>query len=266
MNFLDGSAISPTADLPVKAGSLVHLQSLSVEGFNASIQALIGPTYDPTKMYILFGCGNTGSGSNYIIGAGAVFFNGQYYIVPAATFTISGSNVAVGIITTSYLTGVTADPVTFTDNVQRNVHKQIRVVFQAGLSGSGSANYANLVLISSNIPQLNLTGTGIATVSGTYPNKVINVPAISNGILAKGGPIAVGDVSGSVDVTVTFADVGTSNFLVIINITSGSGTPANDSTLGYATRDNANTQFIVNFREITGVVQDFSFNWAIIAL
>lgn len=141
MKKLDVSAVTTTTGLPVKSGSLEHIQSAYQEAISEALKSVIGFDYDPTKVYLLFGCENSGSGNNYNVSAGSVFFNGEVYLVPAAVFTISNPNVAVGVIQTSFFSGVNADPVEFTDGTPRNIHQIRQIVLQAGLSGSGAGNY-----------------------------------------------------------------------------------------------------------------------------
>ncbi len=153
MRKLDTSAVSGTVGLPLKAGSLVHIQLAYQEAISALGKALAGSAYDPTKMYVLNGCVNSGSGNNYNISAGSVFYNGEMYLVDAAVFSVSGANVAVGIVPNppgntiglSFFSDVTADPVQFTDGIDRNVHQIRKCVVQPGLSGSGAANYLDWI-------------------------------------------------------------------------------------------------------------------------
>lgn len=144
MKKLDTSAIAPGIAFKPKGGTLMFLQLAYQEALAELTYNKIGSSYDPTKGYILNGCVNTGSGSNYVISAGSIFFNGEIFIVPAATFTISGGNVAEGAITTTqYITD--ADPSVFTDGVSRNVHNIRQIVFAPALSGSGSVDFNNAV-------------------------------------------------------------------------------------------------------------------------
>lgn len=146
MKKINTSAVSTAIGLPLKSGSLVHIQNAYQEALNSTVLAIISQgIYDPTVGYILHGCINSGSGTTYTISAGAVFFNGEIYQVAASTFTITGLQVPVGTITTSYFSDPTADPVAFTDGVSRNVHEIRTIVFSAGLSGSGTVNYSACV-------------------------------------------------------------------------------------------------------------------------
>ncbi|MGN7818788.1 hypothetical protein ACTJJB_01590 [Chitinophaga sp. 22536] len=138
---------------------MVHLQLAYQEAIAALGQCLAGAAYNPSKVYVLNGCVNSGSGTTYNISAGSVFYNGEVYLVDAASFTISGPNVAVGIVpnpptvTTglSFYSDVIADPVQFTDGVNRNVHQIRKCVIQPGLSGSGAANYNDFIDITRRI-------------------------------------------------------------------------------------------------------------------
>ncbi len=145
MKKIDVSPISNSTGFPVKSGSLIHLQAAYQEAIAENIKSVIGFGYSSAKVYILGGLVNSGSGLNYIISAGSVFFNGEVYIVPAATFSIVAPNAAVGVITTSYFSAVNADPVQFTDGIPRNVHQVRQIIMQSGLSGSGSGNYTDFV-------------------------------------------------------------------------------------------------------------------------
>lgn len=143
MRKINTSSITSTVAMPFKSGTIDHLQKAYTEAVAALAKNMIGTDYDPTKFYILHGCVNSGSGSSYVISAGAIFYNGEVYLVDAATFTASGST-AVGTITkTQEVTN--ADPVTFTDGVSRNVHDIYKIVFAAGTSGSGDVDFADLV-------------------------------------------------------------------------------------------------------------------------
>lgn len=145
MRKLDISAISTTNAMPVKSGIWEHIQLAYQESIAELGKGLFGSQYDPTKVYILNGCKNTGSGSSYDISAGSVFFNGEVFLVDAATFTISGSNVARAAIETTFYSGVQADGVEFTDGVSRNIHQIRKAAYGPGLAGSGIGDYANAI-------------------------------------------------------------------------------------------------------------------------
>jgi hypothetical protein len=141
MKKLDVSSITDSARFPIKSGTLAFLQQAYGEALEGIIISLIGPTYNTTTMYVLSGCVNTGSGSNYTISGGYVFFNGEIYSVPSAGFSTTGTDVPVFVLYVGQFT-VNADPVTFTDSSVKNVHNIRQVFVQSGASGSGLADYS----------------------------------------------------------------------------------------------------------------------------
>lgn len=271
MRNLNVSEVSAATGLPVKSGTFIHLQLAYREALAGIGKAITGIGYDPAKVYILNGCVNSGSGSNYNISAGAVFFNGEVYVVDAATFTITGPNVAVGVVTKTYFTGANADPVEFTDGVTRTIHEIWKMVAQAGLSGSGAANFTAWVRLNLNIPILNLTGSGLAGVTGTYPNINVDVPAQTPLYLAK-GLTHIGDVLGSSNPldahAIVFATpIATSAYMVIGSIVSnGVGSRPQDASIAFATYAYTTAGFTAHFNEFATGVQDVSFAWIIVPL
>lgn len=266
MRHLKTTDITDTNALPVKSGTLDHLQLAYAEAIAEAVKGFIGSAYDSTKVYLLHGCVNSGSGSSYVISAGSVFFNGEVYLVDAASFTIAGSNVAVGSIFTGIFADATADPVTFTDGVARNIHQIKKIAYAAALSGSGAGDFSDLHHVNVNIAQLNLTGTGIATISGTYPNKNVDVPAPAVSILAS-GLTNVGDISPSAGTTITvsFSSVGTASYIVAGSVESF-GTPTNDVLVVYGITNKTATSFDIHFQELSAVAQNIKFGWALIKI
>ncbi|HWB91963.1 MAG TPA: hypothetical protein VG605_08930 [Puia sp.] len=266
MRKLDTSAISSSIGLPVKSGTLQHIQLAYQEALGEIAKAITGSAYDPTKAYILNGCVNSGSGSNYSISAGSIFFNGEVYLVDAASFSISGSNVAVGAFATTFFAAANADPVQFTDGITRTIHQIRKIVLQPGLSGSGAADYNAWVRLNLNIPQLSLSGTGIANVSGTYPNIVINVPAPQSDILVKGSK-HIGDVpSGGIAVSVNFDNPISTAAYVVLGSLFSNGTRLADSSVVWCWWDPTESGFQAEFSETVGTTQNIDFYYAVIAL
>lgn len=137
--------ITTSVGFPFKSGTLDHLQAAYTEAIGELGKALAGAGYSSNAVYILNGLVNSGSGNNYVISAGSIFYNGEVYIVPAATFTTSGLQFPVGIITTSYVSAVNADPVEFTNGSTFNVHQVNTVVLQAGGSTAGIGVYTDYI-------------------------------------------------------------------------------------------------------------------------
>jgi hypothetical protein len=270
MRNLNVSDVSASIGLPVKSGTLIHLQLAYKEALAGIAKAITGYGYDPTKVYILNGCVNSGSGSNYDISAGAVFFNGEVYLVDAVAFSVSGPNVAVGVITKTYFTGSNADPVQFTDGITRTIHEIYKIVPQAGLSGSGAGNFTDWVELNLNTPILNLTGTGIADVTGAYPDINIDVPAPTPPYLAK-DITHIGDVFGGSNPADAHAIVfdtplSTNAYMIIGSIISNSGAHPQESSITFSTYAYTTAGFTVHFNEYAAGVQDISFAWIAVPL
>lgn len=146
MRIINLNNISTTVGMPTKSGSLQHLQLAYREALAALGNLLTNQyeTLNNTDFFILYGCINSGSGLNFNISAGAVYFNGEIYLVPAATFMASGGQTAVGTIVTSQYSAINADPVLFTDGNSYNVHDIRTLNFASGVSGSGNVDFADL--------------------------------------------------------------------------------------------------------------------------
>ncbi|HKC67701.1 MAG TPA: hypothetical protein VKG26_05690, partial [Bacteroidia bacterium] len=113
--------------------SIDFIQQANFEAFKNTVQGMIGNSYDASKVYVLWGCVNSGSGSNYNISAGAVFYNGEVYTVDATSFTATGT--AVGTLTETD-NGV---GILFSDNMTRKILKVRKFVIADGASGSGTS-------------------------------------------------------------------------------------------------------------------------------
>lgn len=197
MRKLNTSAITTSIAMPIKSGTLDHIQAAYAEAVAEAIKGVVGPSYNSGTMYILNGLVNFGVFPNYNVTAGSVFYDGEVYLVDAANFTLAGSQVAVAKIVTTQFSGTNADAVQFTDGIGRNVHDIRKVQLSADLAGSGISNYASAIRINVNIPQLNLTAGPGVTVTGTYPNLVVS-SSIENPVLLATS-IYIGDLNSNTD-------------------------------------------------------------------
>ena len=262
MKKLDVSSITDSARFPIKSGTLAFLQQAYGEAFEGIIISLIGPTYNTTTMYVLSGCVNTGSGSNYTISGGYVFFNGEIYSVPSAGFSTTGTDVPVFVLFVGQF-NINADPVTFTDNSVKNVHNIRQVLVQSGASGSGLADYSTRYVMSFNIPQqLNATGAG---VSGTYPNLVFQGAGLQP--LAV-GRVHIGDIPGSHVMTynVVFdTPLATSSYIPVLSLISIGTIPGDDIYVSFGVIGSTitTTGFTIQLREIPGSVQNIDIAYVV---
>lgn len=142
MRKINESLITTHGALYIKQGTLAHLQKAYIEPIAEMVKSMIGSSYDSSKVYVLNGCVNSGAGSNYIISAGSVFYNGEVYLVDAATFTVTTGVPVATIVTTANTADYSADPALFEDTTSQNVHDINKVVIAEATSGSGIKDYS----------------------------------------------------------------------------------------------------------------------------
>ncbi len=94
---------------------------------------------DANEKTALWGLQNSGSGSSYNISAGAIFTQGEIFLVDAFSGT-SSTNVPV----LNPVTLEVGDPVRFADGSIEAVHKDHKYEISMGAEGSGEVNYADL--------------------------------------------------------------------------------------------------------------------------
>ncbi len=133
--------IISTRQMPIRKITLDHLQEAYQEPIKALMRAIgtddeAGTPGTPAKD-IIYGLQSTTVGSAFTCNRGAVYYNGEIFQVPAASFTIGGGEYPIFVLTTSFATG---DPTEFTDSNSFNIHRirTLRVI-----SGTtGTANYS----------------------------------------------------------------------------------------------------------------------------
>jgi hypothetical protein len=139
-NILKTSDITAGAAMPIKRGTLDFLFNELADMRKILVQTNAGNT---NTAYILYGLVPTITGTSYAFTEGYVYFDSIIYYVPAATITVSGSNIPVfKYNTTSYTTN--ADPVLFSDNNTYNVHEIRNATISADVTGSGFFDWANV--------------------------------------------------------------------------------------------------------------------------
>ena len=137
MKKIDTSSITTSAGMAFKSGVMNHLQQSFQEILAALANSIVGNNYDPTKVYVLVGCANSGTGLAYVLTAGAVFYNGEIYLMDANSFVATSGQVAVPNIVTTFATAANGDPVQFTDGTSHQVLQIRKVVLSSGVTGSG---------------------------------------------------------------------------------------------------------------------------------
>lgn len=120
--------------------SIDFIQKANIEAFKNATISLIGNAYDPAKVYILWGCVNTGIFPIYDISKGAVFYAGEIFTVNATgAFTPAG--VPVGTMT-DHPSGTL---IKFSDNSTKDILHIRTFIIANGVSGSGTADYLDFV-------------------------------------------------------------------------------------------------------------------------
>ena len=143
MKKLDTSSVAGTTGLPIKSGTLQHLQAAYIEDFQDIIKGILGLDIASSTPYVLQGCIRSSSTSTFSVTAGIIYYQGEIFRVPAtASHTYSG--VPVVTLTTAFFTAANADPVLFTDLVNRSVHQIRTMVISDGTSGTTTFDYADL--------------------------------------------------------------------------------------------------------------------------
>jgi hypothetical protein len=147
MKILNISDISSSNAMPIKSGTLQFLQDAHKETI-AGLVTNILPNPITGTIYILSGCVNSGTGSVYNISAGVIYYNGEIFNFDGISFTLTGLEKAYARIqTTQYITN--ADPVQFTDGVNRNVHNIRKFVVENTITSSGLPEFKDFVTVPS---------------------------------------------------------------------------------------------------------------------
>ena len=120
--------------------------SVTLDHINNSIKETInfflkGVAASPGGVLALYGCVNSGSGLNFIISAGACWYNGEIYEVDALTGTAGGGQTAVLSIETTYLG---TDPVLYSNNQNYPTHRIDKLKWSFATSGLGIVDYSGL--------------------------------------------------------------------------------------------------------------------------
>lgn len=155
--------ITSTAKQPYLRQTHQHYNDMIDELTKAFGETIVS---NPSKVTILWGCVNTGTGvltgQSAIISAGAVYYNGEIYQVPAFS-SASLVNGLQGTITTTY-SGI--DPVLFSDSTTHNVH-QIKTIVLSDAAASGNLAFSNWLIITRSWRTFNLTDSDVGVPTGT---------------------------------------------------------------------------------------------------
>lgn len=138
MKRIKTTDITTSAAMPVKQGTLDHLQSAYTE----IVQGFALQMLSQAPRGIINGCILTQTGLNWSITSGYVYSNGEIYLADAAAGVLGVGQSIWGTITTTYLTATNADPVQFSDGASYYVHEIRKIVWASGTTGTDTfTNY-----------------------------------------------------------------------------------------------------------------------------
>ena len=164
MNYRDTTNETATLWSVDAIEDIEFIESAYKEAFKNALIAQIGSTYSPSVAYVIWGCVNSGTNPNPIIGAGAMFFNGEIYTVGAASFGNGGANVSVCSITDVS----DGNSRLFNDNNLYPVTRVRQIAIATGASGSGTANYSTVVFLKDKLDIGNVVSEIDSCVSGSF--------------------------------------------------------------------------------------------------
>lgn len=131
MKKIDVSALLGTLGAPFLKQTFVHTDEQVKEVVDALVKSLIS-TYTTNDVIILHGCVISGTTTKAIT-EGAIYYNGEVYLVDAASGLTAGADTWIFAVVTTYAAG---DPVTYDDSTSHNQHRIDKIAFQVGDSGS----------------------------------------------------------------------------------------------------------------------------------
>ena len=133
MKTLDLSSVTPSVGIIPQKDTVEHITSSYLEGVASLAKSMIPASWQTGKLVILHGCIDSGTPPARNLSAGAVFYNGEVYQVPSASFTTTG--LQIGIWTLQDVNTGTESKLTDGSDVHVLVNNKF--VFAAGLAGSG---------------------------------------------------------------------------------------------------------------------------------
>jgi len=117
-----------------------HMQEAMIEGFAAVLKGL---TSQSNGAVAIFGIVDSGGGApNYNISAGWIYYQGELYEVDAFSGAAGGGQVPILSLATTHRVG---DPVIYSDANSFNTHAIRKLVWSFGTSGTGLADYSQVL-------------------------------------------------------------------------------------------------------------------------
>lgn len=198
MKTLDLSAVTPSVGIIPQKDTVEHITSSYLEGVASLAKSMIPTSWQTGKLVILHGCVATGSNPGArTLTAGAVFYNGEVYQVPSASFTTTGSQI--GIWTLQDVNTGTESKLTDGSDVHILVNNKF--VFAAGLAGSGDfdENSTNVINYFNGFSNATLESASISSYTSTFTlntSEILKKANVTNiNIFLVIGPLTLADAS-----------------------------------------------------------------------
>lgn len=235
--------------------SLDHLQDAIYQGFKDTLRGLIGPTYDPTKAYAIWGCYYNPAGPS--VSEGAIYFNDEIWSVDGWSpgFTCAGGLVpALSTVTTWAAT----DPLDYKDGSSHNTHRIRKIAAGCALSGSTDVCDAE-DLLRIELPKRTMEyATSITAASPvTVDFKQYSSYSYTGGVGLTGFTLAVDTtgalngataevlISGSITAAAPVFFIGTTPRFILSDTTIGSGIGAILIRLKYVKPSNTASEYVL---------------------
>jgi hypothetical protein len=203
--------------------SLDHLQDAFYEGFKEILRGLIGPTYDATKAYAIWGCYYNSSTNS--LSEGAIYFENEIWHVDA---WVPGVSCGVGTVPclSKVTTWASTDPLDYKDGSSHNTHRIRKIAGFCNTSGSTDVcDIADLCRVE--LPKRMIESAGTATAASPVSvNFRQNSSLLYNGITSTGVTIDVDATGGLHGSTAEVIIIGSIDPAGAITLTSSvSSTP-----------------------------------------
>jgi hypothetical protein len=140
MDYIDYSNITTGVSQPFEKITWEVLQNSYATAIDELLQGVVGDSYDPTKVYILHGCIQSGAGAFITISAGAVYCAGEVYQVPTITVASPLVNPFVFNLDITFADTDSPSGTLFSDGIYRPVHQLRTAVLALQVSGTGNLN------------------------------------------------------------------------------------------------------------------------------
>jgi hypothetical protein len=249
MKKIKTSNIIASSAMPLKSGSLDHLQSANQEGIFSLAQSELfqrtGVSAGYANPQALYGLAYTVSGSTWGIESGCLVFGTEMYLCDTTLgISLGLGQVVIGTITTTYLTATNADPVVFSDSTSNNVHEIRKIVWSAGTSGSGSFNFTDIQYLGRWLEQTYSAGdltaaTGLWNLPGGAADFKVKTQRRGSTMI--------------VDFYIVNSSVGSSTSYLSLNLASSDRILKDFHAVGYYSNSNQTpTQGMINITAVAG--------------